>query len=52
MNQIIGAGLFVFGLLIIVCFPYIERYQPEEITKTGIFIGILLMIIGLILMKV
>ncbi|MEM5794072.1 MAG: hypothetical protein QXS48_02545 [Candidatus Aenigmatarchaeota archaeon] len=52
MNQIIGAGCFVFGLLIIISFPYIEKYQPEEMTKAGIFIGILLMVIGLILMKV
>ncbi|MCS7105824.1 MAG: hypothetical protein NZ942_00705 [Candidatus Aenigmarchaeota archaeon] len=52
MKQIIGAGCFVFGLLILISFPYIEKYQPEEMTKAGILIGILLMILGIILMKV
>jgi preprotein translocase subunit Sec61beta len=51
-NQIIGAGCFVAGLLILIGFPYISRYQPEAMGRTGIFIGILLMIIGIVLMKV
>ncbi|MEM7825614.1 MAG: hypothetical protein QW412_02010 [Candidatus Aenigmatarchaeota archaeon] len=51
ISQIVGAGCFVFGLLILVGFPYFTRYQPEPMGRAGIFIGVLLMIIGLILMK-
>jgi preprotein translocase subunit Sec61beta len=52
LNQIIGACCFVTGLLILIGFPYILRYQPEAMGRAGIFIGILLIIIGIILMKV
>jgi len=50
-SQIIGAGCFVAGLLIVIGFPDISEYQPESMSRFGVIIGIGLMILGLYLMK-
>lgn len=51
VKQIIGAVSFFVGLLIVIGFPWIKDYQPEEMAKAGIVIGIALIAIGIYLMK-
>jgi hypothetical protein len=51
LNKILGAGVFLLGLLIIIRFPDITRYQPEGMGKAGIIIGLILTLAGLYLMK-
>jgi len=51
LNKILGAGSFLLGLLIVICFPGIPRYQPEEMGRAGIIVGLVLIIAGLYLMK-
>ena len=51
IRQIVGGICFFIGLLIVIGFPGITKYQPEAMGKTGIIIGIGLMIFGFYLMK-
>jgi hypothetical protein len=51
LSKILGAGSFLLGLLIIIHFPDITRYQPESMGRAGILIGLILIAIGLYLMK-
>ncbi|MEM7821763.1 MAG: hypothetical protein QXX38_03065 [Candidatus Aenigmatarchaeota archaeon] len=51
LNKIIGACLFSVGLLIVIGFPDITRYQPESMGRAGIILGLVLIILGLFLMK-
>ena len=41
----------LFGLSMIIFFPTIDKYQPEEIAKSVAIIGIILVGIGIFLMK-
>ena len=50
-NKIAGAGAFLLGLLIVIGFPGMTRYQPEAMGRAGILIGLILIIAGLYLMK-
>jgi hypothetical protein len=50
-NKILGAGVFLLGLLIVIHFPDIARYQPESMGRAGIIIGLILIVAGLYLMK-
>jgi hypothetical protein len=51
LNQILGAGSFLLGLLIVIGFPSMTRYQPEGMGRAGIIIGLILIVVGLFLMK-
>jgi hypothetical protein len=51
LNKIVGGGTFLLGLLIVICFPSIIRYQPEGMGRAGIVIGLILIAVGLLLMK-
>jgi hypothetical protein len=51
IKKIAGAVSLILGFLIIVNFPSIRDYQPEEIARTGVVIGIILVGIGLYLLK-
>lgn len=51
IKKILGAISFFTGLLIIIGFPWIRDYQPEEMARAGILIGVILVAIGLYLMK-
>lgn len=44
-----GLLLVIFGFLILKFFPDIERYQRSEMTITGILIGALLFLAGILL---
>ena len=50
IRRIAGIFLGFFGLFLIIGFPTIKDYQPEQFTKAGIFIGIAFLIIGTYLM--
>jgi hypothetical protein len=49
--KVIGAGLVVFGLVMIIFFPFIEEYQPEALSYAGVILGIIFLGIGLFLLK-
>jgi hypothetical protein len=51
MNKIFGAISFFVGLLIVLFFPDIREYQPEEISFTGVVIGFGLIALGIYLLK-
>ena len=51
MRRIVGICLTLLGLSMIIFFPMIDKYQPEEIVKTVTIIGIILVGIGIYLMK-
>ena len=47
--KILGGLSFFLGLLITVYFPmYSGKYQTEAMSKTGILVGVILMILGLL----
>lgn len=50
-NKIFGILSFVSGILMVIFFPDIVRYQPEKIGATGVFIGFALIALGLYLLK-
>jgi len=53
INRIVGGFLFVLGLLIVIKFPFAHpTYQPFEMQRAGVIIGIILMIIGLVLLRI
>jgi hypothetical protein len=51
LNKIAGAGAFLLGLLIVIGFPDMTRYQPEGMGRAGIIIGLILIVAGIYLMK-
>mgnify|MGYP000022055790 CR=1 FL=1 len=51
MQKIIGVALTLIGLSMIIFFPSIDKHQPEEIAKSVVIIGIILIGIGIFLMK-
>jgi hypothetical protein len=51
LNKIFGAISFLLGILLVIFFPDIIDYQPEEIGVTGIFIGFGLIAFGIYLLK-
>ncbi len=51
IKKIVGVVSFIFGLLIIIKFPWISDYQTEKLGNAGILLGLLLIMIGLYLMK-
>ncbi|MEM5836717.1 MAG: hypothetical protein QW451_00760 [Candidatus Aenigmatarchaeota archaeon] len=50
-SKILGILSFVSGILIVMLFPDIVRYQPEKMGVTGVFIGFALIAFGLYLLK-
>jgi hypothetical protein len=44
-------GLVMLGLSMIIFFPMIDKYQPEEMAKSAAIIGIILTGIGIFLLK-
>ena len=51
MQKIIGMGMIILGLSMIIFFPMIDKYQPEEMSKAVAIIGIILTGIGIFLLK-
>ncbi len=52
INKIAGGILFILGLLIVIKFPFAHpTYQPFEMQRAGVLIGIILMILGLVLLR-
>jgi len=51
VKKIVGICLTLLGLSMIIFFPMIDKYQPEEIARGVALIGIILMGIGIFLMK-
>jgi len=47
VNRILGIVILIIGFLILKYFPDMTRYQLKQMTFTGIFIGILLILIGI-----
>ncbi len=47
LRKIMGLALTAIGLFLILGFPDITDYQPENMAKTAVFAGIILAIIGL-----
>lgn len=50
--KVAGAGFIVFGLAMIIFFPYIQDYQPEALSYAGVILGIIFFGIGLFLLKI
>jgi len=50
-NQILGGAIFTAGFLLVVAFPSVAEYQPFNISRAGIFIGFILIGIGLYLLN-
>lgn len=51
LNKIFGAASFLLGVLILIFFPDIKDYQPDEIGVAGIVIGFALIALGIYLLK-
>lgn len=51
LGKIVGIGCILFGLAMIVFFPYTAHHQPPWMTNAGVLIGIIFLGIGLFLMK-
>lgn len=49
LMKIIGLLLAAIGFLIIKEFPDIQKYQRKEMTRAGIFFGLALLFIGIII---
>jgi len=49
IKKILGGLLILGGLFLLIGFPWVTKYQPEEMGKTGILIGIILLLIGIYL---
>jgi len=45
----IGVLMILFGIFMIIFFPDISVIQPEAFSKTGILIGIILLVVGILL---
>lgn len=53
VQKAFGLLLVIFGLFILIWFPDVmgaTEYQPEFITKKGIYLGLVLLVAGLILL--
>ncbi|MGC9200720.1 MAG: hypothetical protein ACP5F8_02035 [Candidatus Aenigmatarchaeota archaeon] len=46
-NKILGFGFLLTGLWLVIFFPFLDKYQPEEMSKSVALIGIILIGIGL-----
>jgi drug/metabolite transporter (DMT)-like permease len=51
MQKIVGLMLILIGLSMIIFFPFLDRYQPEEMAKTAALIGAILTFAGIFLLK-
>jgi len=51
IRKIAGVVSFLVGLLIIIGFPWSKNYQPEQMARTGVLVGIVLLGLGIYLMK-
>ncbi len=51
MQKLIGLSLVLLGLSMVIFFPIIDKYQPEEMVKATSIIGIILTGIGVLLLK-
>lgn len=49
LYKIIGFFLLVLGAFIIRYFPDVSDYQAPKMTVTGIWVGIILVIVGLVM---
>ena len=50
--KLVGIGLIIFAFWLVRYFPGIAQYQKTGLTKSGVFIGFLSALIGLILLVV
>jgi hypothetical protein len=52
--KVVGVLLVLFGIFLVVFFPGIggKGHQPDEFGKTGILIGLVLLLIGIYLLFV
>jgi len=51
-TKILGGVLVLFGLIMILFFPYISKYQVPQMTMAGVVTGIVVLGIGLLLLKI
>jgi hypothetical protein len=51
MQKIIGIFCVIVGLSMVIFFPFLDKYQPEEMAKFVTIIGIILTGIGIFLLK-
>ena len=51
MQKVIGVASILLGLSMIIFFPIVREYQPEEMAKVATIIGIILVGIGIFLLK-
>ncbi|MEM5879236.1 MAG: hypothetical protein QXU74_01960 [Candidatus Aenigmatarchaeota archaeon] len=51
LNKIFGVISFLLGLLVLIFFPDIKDYQPDQIGIAGIIIGFGLIAFGIYLLK-
>ena len=49
--KIIGLMCLIFGGLMVLAFPSATANQPEQLSKAGVLIGIILIGVGLLLIK-
>jgi hypothetical protein len=51
IEKIAGAISFLLGILILIFFPDITKYQPESMATAGIIVGFGLIALGIYLLK-
>jgi hypothetical protein len=51
ITKIVGLSFTLLGLSLIIFFPFLDKYQPEPLGKAAIFVGIILLGIGIYLLK-
>jgi hypothetical protein len=52
IQKIVGAGMLLLGLALVMGFPYIAEYTPDEMTNAAVIIGLILIVIGIYLIKI
>ncbi|MEM5815537.1 MAG: hypothetical protein QXL14_00615 [Candidatus Aenigmatarchaeota archaeon] len=50
-QKIFGLFSIIFGIWLIIGFPFLDKYQPEGMARFSTFIGIILIGIGMFLLK-
>ncbi len=48
--KLLGVVFLILGFLILKFFPDIKQYQWSQMTTTGIFIGVIIFVFGILLL--
>jgi len=50
LTKIVGGIVFFIGLMIVVAFPWLTKYQFADLSRGGVLFGLIVIGIGILLM--